>query len=420
MATAEKDKKVFLTSERAVPPKREAVGESPLRVLFTSRGSNDPDDNDSFSYEWLFDGKTVGSTEANPTYTFNTPGTYKTVLRITDNSGLVGTDTLVVKVGNSPPEVNIVTANNRSFFWDNKPFKYSVQASDKEDGKAKPADVKVTFDYTAKPGASGITAPLGYTLIANSDCKACHTLDKVSVGPSYNAVAQKYKGQPGATSMLAKKIIAGGGGNWGTEHVMAAHPQISMQDANEIVMYILSLADAKKTRTLASQGIVALSDHKEDEPRGVYTLTASYTDHGANNIEPLTRTETITLRNAKVKTVFADEHTGFNRFGNNLSAGDHKAFVLLRNIDLNGIKKFTYEYASQNRDGEIEVRIDSQAGPVISLVSYTSTGAWDKTSSVTGNISAPVSGKHDVYFFVIKRDKPNEDIINLKSIQFEQ
>ena len=75
VGTAEKDKKVFLTSERAVPPAREAVGENPLRVLFTSRGTNDPDDNDTFSYEWLFDGKTVGSRQANPSYTFSAPGT---------------------------------------------------------------------------------------------------------------------------------------------------------------------------------------------------------------------------------------------------------------------------------------------------------------------------------------------------------
>ena len=421
VATAERDKKVFITSERAVPSAREAVGESPLRVLFTSRGSNDPDDNDTFSYEWLFDEKSVGSTQANPSYTFTTPGTYKVVLRVTDNSGSVGTDTIVVKVGNKAPEINIVTANNKSFFWDNKPFKYSVQVSDKEDGEIKPDDVKVTFDYAAKPSTSNATIiPLGYTLIANSDCKACHTLDKVSVGPSYNAVAQKYKGQPGAISMLAKKIIDGGGGNWGKEHVMAAHPQISVQDANEMVSYILSLADAVKIKNLSTRGNVQLADHKEDEPRGIYTLKASYTDHGANDIEPITTSETVILRNSKVRAVFADEHTGFRRFGNNLSSGDHKAFILLRNIDLNGIRKFTYEYASQNRDGEIEVRLDSQAGPVISRAPYKSTGAWDKTSTVTAEVAVPVSGRHDVYFFVIKRDKPNEDIINLKSIQFDQ
>ena len=420
-ATAERDKKVFLTSERAIPPSKEAVGESPLRVTFTSRGSNDPDDNDSYSYEWLFDGKNVGTTEANPSYTYTTPGTYRAVLKVTDNYGLAGTDTIVVKVGNKAPQVNIVTPNNKSFFWNNKPFKYSVQVSDKEDGKIKPNEIKVTFDYTSKPGASTASIiPLGYTLIASSDCKACHTLDKVSVGPSYTAVAQKYKGQPGATSTLAKKIIAGGGGNWGKEHVMAAHPQISIQDANEMVNYILSLADAKKTRTLSTQGTIPLTDHNEDEPRGLYTLSASYTDHGAGDIGPITKSETIILRNSKVRTVFADEHTGFRRFGNNLTSGAHKSFILLRNIDLTGIRKFTYEYASKDKDGEVEVRIDSQAGPIISSVPYVATSAWDKTSTVTGEVSVPVSGRHDVYFFAIKKEKPNDDIINLKSIQFEQ
>jgi cytochrome c len=203
--------------------------------------------------------------------------------------------------------------------------------------------------------------------------------------------------------------------------VMAAHPQISVQDANEMVSYILSLADAKTAPTaLPIQGTLTLKDHKEDEPRGIYSITATYTDMGANGIDPLTRTETITLRNSKVRAAFADELVGFRRFGNNLSSGDHKAYVMLKNIDLNGIKQLTYEYASQNRDGEIEVRIDSQAGPVIARTTYPATGAWDKTSMITGEVSTPVTGRHDVYFFVIKRDKPNKDIINLKSIQFGQ
>ena len=35
-----------------------------------------------------------------------------------------------------------------------------------------------------------------------------------------------------AVSILSKKIIAGGGGNWGTEHVMSAHPQLSIDEAD--------------------------------------------------------------------------------------------------------------------------------------------------------------------------------------------
>ncbi len=423
VASVERDKKVFITSERAVAPLREVAGETPLRVSFSSRGSNDPDDDDAFTYEWIFDGKAVGSTKTNPSYTFTQPGVYHVVLRTKDNEGLVGTDTVLVKAGNQVADVKIISANNKSFFWGNKPFKYTVKASDKEDGPINPKDIKVTFGYTAKPNASGESGAIsiGFSLIANSDCKACHTLDKVSVGPSYAAVAEKYKGQSGAVSTLAKKIIAGGGGNWGTEHVMAAHPQISIQDANEMVSYILSLADAKKPKMeLATQGVVSLKEHKDDEPRGVYTLKATYTDRGANGIDPITSSDVVVLRNARVKTVYADSYEGFRRFGNNLSGGSHKAHLLFKDVDLTGIKKFIYEYASSKRDGEIEVRIDSQAGPVISKTSYKATGSWETTSSVTGEVSVPITGRHDVYFFAIKRDKPNDDIINLKFIQFEQ
>ena len=50
------------------------------------------------------------------------------------------------------------------------------------------------------------------------------------------AVAQRYKGQENAVATLAKKIIDGGGGNWGKTYVMSAHPQLSQQDAQEIVL----------------------------------------------------------------------------------------------------------------------------------------------------------------------------------------
>ena len=121
-----------------------------------------------------------------------------------------------------------------------------------------------------------------------------------------------------------------------------------------------------------------------------------------------------------MKTVYADAHVGFQRFGNSLSGGSHKSFILLKNIDLTGIRKFTYEYASKDKEGAIEVRIDSQAGPVISQAYYESTGSWDKTVTITGKVATPTTGRHDVYFFVMKPEKPNKDIINLKSIQFEQ
>jgi cytochrome c len=243
-------------------------------------------------------------------------------------------------------------------------------------------------------------------------------IDKPSVGPTFLAVASRYKGQPGITERLAKKIIEGGGGSWSKDHIMSAHPQIPAQDAQEMVKYIFSLTDEQKQVTVPLQGSLALNEHKPEETRGQYTLVATYTDKGGNVVGPLTSTDVVTLRNAKVRVIDADSYVGFPRWGNRLDAGGHKAYVLLKAIDLTGIKSFTYDYSSVDKAGEIEVRLDSYAGPVVSRAAYTPTGDWKTTKQVTGDLDKPVTGKHDVYVVVVKRDKPNDKIIQLGSIQF--
>ena len=52
--------------------------------------------------------------------------------------------------------------------------------------------------------------------MAKAGCTACHTKDKKLVGPAYQEVAKKYKGNKDAEAALTKKVIAGGSGVWGT------------------------------------------------------------------------------------------------------------------------------------------------------------------------------------------------------------
>lgn len=433
VAQAERAAKAYITSEnRDFPVLREVAGKAPLRVKFSSRGTVDPDDNDELSIQWLFDGKSVGSVERNPSYTFTAPGLYRTILRVTDKAGATGADTLLVQVGNERPVVSIEVNGNKSFFWENEPvLTYQVKVEDAEDKTIDPAGVKVYFDYNPAPGVISSNQPghqailagnsIGNSLIAGSDCKACHTVKDVSVGPSYTSVAQRYKAQAGAVDLLANKIIAGGGGNWGTTHVMAAHPQIPLEDAREMVKYILTLADPKEEqKSLAMQGRIPLKDHKKEEPRGIYSLMASYTDKGGDRVGPLTGAEMVTLRNATVRTVFADGLQGFPRWGNSISQGDHKSYVLMKNIDLTGIAGFTFGYAAAKKDGFIEVRLDSYAGPVVSKTAFKATGSWGTREEVRGQLKEPLTGRHDLYFFIMKPEKPNEDLATLQTIRFEK
>ena len=103
------------------------------------------------------------------------------------------------------------------------------------------------------------TYSLGKELIAASDCKACHQADAPSVGPSFMQISQKYGDDKNAVSRLANKIITGGSGVWG-ERAMSAHPQLSRDDASEIVKYILSLSTSKPPAILPSEGTIVLKN----------------------------------------------------------------------------------------------------------------------------------------------------------------
>ena len=45
-------------------------------------------------------------------------------------------------------------------------------------------------------------------------CGACHAIDKKMVGPAWNDVAKKYKGDPNAANKIAANITKGGEFGW--------------------------------------------------------------------------------------------------------------------------------------------------------------------------------------------------------------
>ncbi|RBL92945.1 c-type cytochrome [Chitinophaga flava] len=81
----------------------------------------------------------------------------------------------------------------------------------------------------------------GEELMAQSDCKTCHKEEMKVVGPSLKDIAGKYPNTPENVDKLADKVIKGGSGNWG-EVAMLPHPNVSKDDAKEMVKYILSLS----------------------------------------------------------------------------------------------------------------------------------------------------------------------------------
>jgi cytochrome c5 len=96
----------------------------------------------------------------------------------------------------------------------------------------------------AKASAPAPGAPLDMAsataLMQKDGCAACHAVDKKIVGPAFQDVAAKYKGDNDAAAKLAQKVKSGGSGAWGSVP-MPPNAQASDADVKALVSWILTL-----------------------------------------------------------------------------------------------------------------------------------------------------------------------------------
>jgi cytochrome c len=77
-------------------------------------------------------------------------------------------------------------------------------------------------------------------LADKSTCLNCHAMEKKLVGPSFTAIAAKYRGQPDAAALLRSKVEKGGQGVWGPVP-MPPMAYLPKDDVQTIVNWIVKL-----------------------------------------------------------------------------------------------------------------------------------------------------------------------------------
>ena len=75
-------------------------------------------------------------------------------------------------------------------------------------------------------------------LLSESNCLACHQVDKKFIGPSFQEVAVKYKSDSGAESSLVEKVRKGSNGVWGA--IPMPPNALREEDIRSVVKWILS------------------------------------------------------------------------------------------------------------------------------------------------------------------------------------
>jgi glucose/arabinose dehydrogenase len=112
-------------------------GLAPLTVTFSSVGSSDPD-GDPITYNWNFgDGGT--STQANPSHTYGSTGTFTAVLTVTDSKGAFSKAQVPITSGNSKPTASIDAPVAGTLWRVGQSITFSGTATDPQDGALPPS-----------------------------------------------------------------------------------------------------------------------------------------------------------------------------------------------------------------------------------------------------------------------------------------
>ncbi len=91
----------------------------------------------------------------------------------------------------------------------------------------------------AGSAANAADAAKAKQLAQKFNCLACHAEDKKLVGPAYEEIAKKYKGDAGAEAKLIAKVKSGGGGVWGS--IPMPPNNVPEPDIKTIVEWILAM-----------------------------------------------------------------------------------------------------------------------------------------------------------------------------------
>ena len=93
--------------------------------------------------------------------------------------------------------------------------------------------------------AQAVDADAAKQLAKQNNCFKCHSIDKEKDGPSYQDVAKKYKGKPGAEAKLVKHLTSGEKAKFPDGHeeehkIIKTSPANDQAQIKNLVNWILS------------------------------------------------------------------------------------------------------------------------------------------------------------------------------------
>ncbi|WP_373074766.1 ThuA domain-containing protein [Zeaxanthinibacter enoshimensis] len=398
-------------------------GQLPLQVRAEVAASDG--EGQELSYLWdLGNGEQQQTASPFLEYTYETAGTYKISVQVSDgNGGETASESIKVVAGNTMPEVNITFQGGLpAFYLPGRALEYEVNVSDPDkDQPVNPGDIYVSVDYmqgmdqvNQSLGHQQVSAAItGKALTQGMDCRACHKEQEKSIGPSYSEIAAKYKGDSNAMVYLQKKVVEGGSGVWG-EVMMPAHPKLTPEETRQIASYIMSLSGEERKRSLPAKGTI-IPERKE--PGHHMVITASYTDPGSGNALPLTGVSSVAIpdNSMNMQEKMAGEGLTFVKYGGAdlLLIEGKEGWFQLGDADLNGVKAVILALGWQEapvRAMEVKLRQGSPDGEVLAAGTLQVPQAGEGTALPLG-LARPAEGKQSLFVTFSMDEAPESPLV---------
>jgi len=197
---------------------------------------------------------------------------------------------------NRPPVVKIVAPTTNSTFSWSSIIPYAIHVLDNEDGNSEygeinPTEVLLVGKYLKSSSEikSYLTkeSKIDYSSLvqmSRSTCFNCHRAKGTLIGPSFERISAKYRKNPKAIEILAKKIINGSTSIWSDE-IMPPHPELKVAQVQKMAHWILeNNSDPDKNYFTGIEGTINTKEKPVSaNEKSVLVLTARYTDQGINN-----------------------------------------------------------------------------------------------------------------------------------------
>ncbi len=193
---------------------------------------------------------------------------------------------------NHAPVVKINQPSRNGVYTWNAMVPYSIDITDSEDGDSRYDEiasneviVRLKFVPDAvkasgylKQKKFGDTTGLSAMLVSN--CFNCHGVKTKLAGPSFQEISRHYKLSDINRNQLVNHIRNGSSGIWGKE-VMPTHPELTDSAAGQMVRWILNYTnDPGLNYLIGLKGALPLNKPSNNLLKGIYVMTAFYTDHG--------------------------------------------------------------------------------------------------------------------------------------------